>query len=180
MFELHGHVASQGGSAKKLASLLHTPVSLQFRLTHFETHVQMPAQSGSRYLRAAASCLKRITPVSSKLFCSQLMRIDAYPRHCSLRVRLLCFARFSYFLRSLVSPFSGSAILFLFRCLWPRNVAASKTLAQEARMSLELSPADNNMLTHHIFKYVTPQGICQFACSCLASRNAQVSARRSC
>ena len=154
MSKLHGRVASQVRSAKKPVAVRHMPVTVHFSFTHFETHVQMLPQSGSCHLNAAAPCLERKTPVSSNLFCSQLMRIDAYPRHCSLRVRLLCFARFSYFLRSLVSPFSGSAILFLFRCLWPTNVGL-KTLAQEARASLGLSPADNNMLTHHNFKYVT-------------------------
>ena len=52
--ELHGRVASQVGSAEKLVALRHMPVTLQLSFTHFETHVQMLAQSGSRHLNAAA------------------------------------------------------------------------------------------------------------------------------
>ena len=103
VFELHGRVASQVDSAKKPVALRHMPVTLQFCFTHFETHVQMLAQSGSRHLSAAAPCLERIHPLSSNLFCFQLMRIDAYPRLCSLRVRLLSVARFNYSLPSLLS-----------------------------------------------------------------------------
>ena len=99
------------------------PVTLQFCFTHFETHVQMLAQSGSRHLSAAAPCLERINPLSSNLFCFQnkLMRIDAYQRLCSLRVRLLSMARFNYSFCSILLPLPGSAILSLFRRVWPRK-----------------------------------------------------------
>ena len=79
MFELHGRVASQVGSTKKFVALRNMPVTLQFCFRHFKSHVQMLAQSGSRHLSAAAPCLERINPLSSNLFCFQLMRIDAYP-----------------------------------------------------------------------------------------------------
>ena len=127
---------------------------------------------------AAAQCLERINLLSSNLFCFQLMRIDAYPRLCILRVWLLSMARFNY---SLPSHFSlpGSAILFLFRCRWPRNIAALKTLAQEACTSLGLSPQTTICSRTTTFKYVT-EGVYQFACSCLAGRDPRVSAPRSC
>ena len=110
--ELHGLVASQVGSAKKAVALRHMPITLYFC---FKTHVQVLAQTGNRHLSAAAPCLERINPLSRNLFCFLLMRVDAYPRLCSLLKRLLSMARFNYSLLSLVSLNSGSAILFFLK-----------------------------------------------------------------
>ena len=51
---VQGRVASQVSFAPKMpVALQHMPVNLQFCFTHFETHVQMLEQSGSRHLSAA-------------------------------------------------------------------------------------------------------------------------------
>ena len=102
---LHGQIAPQVGSAKKPVALRHIPVTVRFCFTHFETHVQMLAQSGGRHLSAAPQCLGRRNPLSSNLFGFQLIRIDAYPRFCPLRVRLLSMAKFNYSFPSALSAF---------------------------------------------------------------------------
>ena len=56
----------------------------------------------------------------------------------------------------LYSPLPGSAILFFLEGFGQENVAASKTLAHEARPLLSPSQA-GNMLTHHNFKSVTEE-----------------------
>ena len=115
-FELPKLRAGAGGKGYKIALLLllsYMPAShrkwvLPRSLWHCEIclspaillyaflNPQMLAQSCSRHLSPAAPRLERINPLSRNLFCFQLIRVDAYPRLSSLRVRLLSMARFNY------------------------------------------------------------------------------------
>ena len=148
------------GSAKKPVALRHLPVSLQFCFTHFETHAEMLAQSGGRHLKAAATCLERINPLSSNLFCTQQMRIDAYPRLCFLRVRLLSMARLNNYLPFYI-PLPGSAILFCLEGLCQKSYCFEHACAGGPYVV----KATNGRQQYAHFKNVTEK-VHQFACNC--------------
>ena len=96
MSELHGRIASQVVLPKSLwlcdiclspcSSALHI-LQPMFKCLH---EAAVPFKPGCPMLKTHKA------PLSNNLFCFQLMRIDAYPRLCSLGALLLSMASFDY------------------------------------------------------------------------------------